>query len=327
MAVGLLCFGWPVSGQVIERGDTLVEIIGLDRWTPAQVEAELALFAPGVSIASSACAVILQDSIGFDGAAVAHYPPRLGSGPWVLITVIEPGAGSWQGVAPASGGDRVPARWAALAEAMDADRQAMSYLQDPAFLVGDSDRAWGEKVPETGLTVREELRALDGEPDWSQARQLVRSGDLDARVLAALVMANFVERDESWHHWAHLAAKRTDPSSSMAQIISGVLARTGQFKVDWAAASEELEAILRGANLFSLPWLLSTLPETGVTPELAETLLRESPELVLAYVESQNPFLPRVAHQFLIHAAGGEDRGTGADGWRAWLVGAGPFRP
>ncbi len=67
--VCLFALSGPLEAQVLERGDTLVEIIGLNEWTPAQVEDELARYAPGISLASSACAVILRDSIVFDAAS------------------------------------------------------------------------------------------------------------------------------------------------------------------------------------------------------------------------------------------------------------------
>jgi len=47
-----------------------VEVIGLQRWTRRMIDDSLAKYAPGVSLATHACAAVLENTLGFPAVSV-----------------------------------------------------------------------------------------------------------------------------------------------------------------------------------------------------------------------------------------------------------------
>ena len=63
----------PAYGQVVETEDGLVQIAGLFRRTPQDIERLLQETSPGTTLSSGACAAVLEYELGFPDAAVIGY--------------------------------------------------------------------------------------------------------------------------------------------------------------------------------------------------------------------------------------------------------------
>lgn len=81
-----------------------------------------------------------------------------------------------------------------------------------------------------------------------------------------------------------------------------------------------LHALLAGTNPFAFNNILRILVVTGIDPAFARSLIRESPDLLLAHAgaEHQPTRVPALA---FLRAVSGEDFGTDVDAWTAWVEG------
>lgn len=171
---------------------------------------------------------------------------------------------------------------------------------------------------------------LDGEADRRRAHAVLASdSSSSARTVATLVLGNFMDDDRSWHA---LVSSVIDPhphhvvntvARSMLEgmhegMVMGRMTRQRD-PVDWSGARSPLSAIFGGTNLPAFSTILQVLVVTGIEPQLAQQLARESPDLLLAYAGAEHGPTRIPALNFL-RAMGGEDFGTDVDAWRAWIA-------
>lgn len=312
----------PAGAQSSRQKTTVVEIIGLRNWTRQMVEDSVAKFAPGVSLADHACAVILRDSVGFADAASLQFSAFETDTVWVVLPVVEPQFRSRIRYRRFEASQPPIEQWAGILTILERDRRAMQMLQHHQVLLGTTDAVFGDAIPPATLELRRAIRARATEEDWALARNaLLRDSSVANRTVATLVLSNFADRDSTWFLLAE-GVRTRDFASGSASSMLRALARGTQRRVDWRPARGTLEALLGGTNLFGYGALLGVLVDTELDPALGRDLARAFPELLLDHVGARNPYTPPAAHRFLVHASG-VDHGRDAAAWRRWLEGLG----
>ncbi len=288
------------AAQSAQGQTTVVEIVGLQSWTRQMVEDSVAKYSPGISLADAACAVVLRDSVGFANAAVNSFSFG-GDTTWMVLSVVEPelrdrvSFRAYSTRAPAIG------EWADLFEILEQDRGALNALQHPEVLLGGADTLFGRAVPEGTLELRRRLHTHGTARDWELARNaILTDSSYTNRIVAALVMSNFAERDSAFHLLAE-GLRSTDRGASAAEMILSVLGRGAPRPINWRPARETLEALVGGTNLFAYGDLLDVLVATQIDPALGHGLARVNPALLLDHLGARNPSTPRIAHRFLVH--------------------------
>jgi hypothetical protein len=305
--------------QVVVYGDTIVEILGLRSWSPAELEAAVRRHAPNVSLASGGCTVVLRD-LGFADASVTTYSGMSGDTVWVSLRVIEPRDSS---LVRYSAAGRVPLpipdRWDAMQQQAEKEPGAIGFFQHPEVLLDGADSIYGRSVPLAAQELRTLLRSHRTEDDFVDAvRLLDSSSDMAARQLAALVLSNFLDRPASWHALVNGMRVAPDYAGTVSRMVFSAAARTGRFTVDWSPAIESLEAIVGGTNLFSYDEILRGLVDTGIESALARTLAVRNPALMADHAASAYRMVRRPAGRFLQHA-GAPDFGRDRAAWLDWI--------
>jgi hypothetical protein len=161
----------------------------------------------------------------------------------------------------------------------------------------------------------------DSEEDRRLAHEvLARDESWSARAVATLVLVNFGDHDTSWHA---LAASLVDPHGRVSLAARRVLERLVKRRkdpVEWSAARAPLSAILAGTRPFVFRQTIEVLVATDVDPGFGAQLVREEPDLLLAYAGAEHDRTREPALAFL-SAVSGEDFGTDVEAWRAWIDG------
>ena len=149
---------------------------------------------------------------------------------------------------------------------------------------------------------------LAGEDDRLLASEvLARDASWSSRAIAATILVNFSEHDAAWHD---LIATMTDPVERVRDVAEAVLKGFTQTErtrpVRWDPARESLAALLDGTNLFGSRTVLKVLAATEVEREFGRRLIREAPDLLLAYVGAEHEETREAAID-LLRVATGED--------------------
>lgn len=165
------------------------------------------------------------------------------------------------------------------------------------------------------------VNSADGAADRRLAHEvLARDASWTMRVIATLVLGNFLDDDTSWHGLVGSVVDEHAQVSSTALYMLQGLARKKRNPVDWTGARDPLLAILGGTNPFGFRETLEVLVATDINPMLAQQLIREGPDYLLAYACAEHAYTRRPALAFL-QAVSGEDFGTDVEAWRAWIDG------
>ena len=301
-----------------------VEVLGLRKWTLAMLQDSLAKYAPGDSLQSHACAAVLRYKLGFADASSTHFIDERAK-EQVVVSVREPqdsarvhyrampldttnARARWSIVTGAIA-SRPAAFWPAEREYLSTDRRAsVTGFRSPADSVA-------------GMALITYLRTRTADRDRREAlNALAHAPNMYDRVTAALILANFGARDDTW--WALGDALRE--SDGLVKGVAGdvlkSLSERSRHSVQWGPAAHGIRAMLDGTSLFELPQLIGVLTRTGAGPADARPFLRGGGEMLLAYLGSTNAYLSGTSHQLLVQLRG-SDLGTGVGPWRAWIEG------
>ena len=310
----------PTEAQQVVYGDTIVEVLGLRSWSPVELEAAVRRYAPGVSLASGGCAVILRDSLGFADASVSSYVGLGADTVWVSVRVIEPRDSALIRYTMAGRAALpIPDRWEPLRRLAANEPGAIGFFQHPEVLLEGVDSIYGRAVPSAAQEFRTLLRSYRTEKDFEDALRLLNSSsDMAARQLAPFVLSNFLDRAESWHSLVDGMRVAPDYAGGASRIVFSAASRTGRFKLEWTGATESLEALVGGTNLFSYDELLRGLVDTGIEPQLARKLALQNPALMADHAASSNRMVRHPAARFLQHA-GAPDFGSDRAAWLNWI--------
>jgi hypothetical protein len=319
-----------------------VEIIGLRRWTADMVRDSLKKYAPDDAIDSDATASNLRNLLGFADAAMSAHTVVFDEDEKATITlaVREPADSARVHYRPQSL-DTLPRRaeWREIAQALNdtAGRMlgivASAHLDGLSRIVVDSTvrgrrvthrEGYAFESPADSLAAMPVLAALDAkktDADFTAAVETVRSSSSEPdRTIAALILANFPDRDAAWTTLLQEAVGREQGRDAFTaqHALIALSQRSTPPKVDWSPVTATIHDVLDGTALAALAPLASALAATGATPSQAVPWLAHGGEMVSAYVESDNPDIRDPAHDLLVRLRG-QDLGFDPGPWRDWI--------
>ena len=306
----------------LSNGGT-VEVLGLRRWTLAMLQDSLAKYAPGDSLQSHACAAVLRYKLGFADAASTTFILREGEPSRVVVSVREPqdSARVRYRVMPF---DTVNARaaWRLVTDAI-ARHPAAFWPAEREYLAPrlhvNAARFESPKDSIAGTAIITYLRARTADRDRREALNvLAHAPNIFDRATAALILANFGARDDTWRALSEALRESDGIVKGVAADVLQSLSERSPHSVRWGAAARGIHAMLDGTSLFELSQLIAVLTRTGVGPADARPFLRGGGEMLLAYLGSANPMLSGTSHRLLVQLRG-TDLGTDVGPWRAWI--------
>lgn len=313
----------PGTGQVIAGPQGPVEFIGLQQWTAQKLFDAIRELDPDRPF--HACAAVMRLDLGFADAAAFGYRSSPSAERYTVVVGVEDS--SRVRYRPAgSEAVALPETWKELRTLIE---ENLGTLNAAAFTLHargpwDDLRQFAEMIgtdPEALDQMRDLLDRVNGEEDRRLAHEvLARDSAGLARATAALVLANFMEDDTSWHA---LVGSLIDSDGRVfavaARILDGLMTRELD-PFDWSAVPAPLHALLAGTNPFAFNSILRILVATDIDPAFARSLIRENPDLLLAHAGAEHQPTRGPALAFL-RAASGEDFGTDVEAWTAWVEG------
>ena len=308
----------------LSNGGT-VEVLGLRRWTLAMLQDSLAKYAPDDSLQSHACAAVLRYKLGFADAASNEFIFHDGEPSHVVVSVREPqdSARVRYRVMPL---DTVNSRaaWRLVSGAI-ARRPAAFWPAEREYLSPrlhvNASRFQSPADSVAGTAIITYLRTRTAERDRREALEvLAHAPNMFDRATAALILANFGARDDTWRALAEALRESDGIVKGVAADVLQSLSERSPRPVRWGPTARGIHAMLDGTSLFELPPLIAVLTRTGAGPADARPFLRGGGEMLLAYLGSANPMLSGTSHRLLVQLRG-IDLGTDVGPWRAWIEG------
>jgi hypothetical protein len=302
----------------------VVEVLGLRRWTLAMLQDSLARYAPGDSLHRHSCAATLRYILGFADASAGQVEDR-DRRPRAVVVVREPqdSAGVRFRHLPA---DTTPGRavWRPVSALIQA-RPVAYQLAVAAFLEGDTVLSPGRRSRDPGdhlaaASALAFLRSRTAEADRRAAQRALRESpnELD-RAVAALVLRNFGERDDTWRALVETMRESNGYAKMAAVAVVQRLPDRTHRPVDWGPVVPGIHAMLDGTSLNATMPLMQVLRQSGVGPAQARAFLRGGGEMVLTYLASGTPMYADFAHHLLVKLRGA-DLGKVPEPWRAWIA-------
>ena len=318
-----------------------IEIIGLRRWTPEMVRDSLQKYAPDEGLDSDAAAANLRNLLGFADAATSMHTVVFDEDDKATITVAvrEPTDSARVHYAGQSL-DSLPQRaeWRTLARSLTDTAGRMMQIVAAAHLDGLSRVVVDSTVRGRTITHREgyafespqdslatmpllaALAAKKSPADYDAAVQTIESStSAPDRAIAALILANFPDRDGAWRALLKAAVGlEQNRDAFIAQYALVALSDRASRPVDWSPMVGTIHQVLDGTALAALAPLAKALAATGASPAQAPGYLANGGEMLTAYVESDNPDVRDPAHDLLVKLRG-QDLGFEPGPWRDWI--------
>lgn len=306
------------QSQVVETSRGKVEFIGLEQWTPQMIQTRLG---HSSTDALHFCAADLRKKLGFADSVVDVSLD--GDKLYTIIAVVEPqhadqvqyrneptralpAPSEWRDLLPLVEQNRV------LNNLLDYGRtlKGASKVEKPYLQDSDLDKTWWPL-----------LGQRRSERDYRQAlKTLADDGDYKHRMVAAMILTNFAERDGAWLALMNGVRDKNPLVNSACYQALITLTTYVPRKVNWAKAAPGIRHILSGTNLFAFKHVLTTLTKTKVSAKLAPTLLGQGrAKLLLAYLRAKHKAEKEAARQLLIQLSG-KDFGYDDEKWGAWIA-------
>lgn len=301
----------------------VVEVIGLRRWTIAMLQDSLARYAPEDSLQTHSCAATLRYKLGFADAAATTFVLRPDLPARIVVSVREP-QDSARVHYRALPMDTAPGRpaWRVVTDIMRAHPSAF-WPAAYAYADGDSVVTSRLRTPAdsaAAAAVIRFLRARTSERDRRDAlAALRRSPNMLDRAVAALILRNFPQRDDTWHALAETMRESDGMAKGVASSVLQQLGYRSARPVNWTPVAPGIHAMLDGTSLFEVPSLIDVLIRTGAGPAQARAFLRGGGDMLLAYRGSGTSMLSYPAHKLLVQLRGA-DLGVSSEPWRAWIA-------
>jgi hypothetical protein len=310
------CSHSAASSQVVETPNGRLEFVGLERWDIATIAQRL-----GYDALEKTSCDVRHDLTGKLGFADAHCASYVENGrPYRVITVLEP-EGAARIKYSLEPGQRLdlPPSWLELLKVVEDQKYLNTVLDYGSTLENAITRE--TLMPEEDRKWFVFLQERRSEEDFKLALdRLSRDADYRHRVVAAMVLTNFGQRDSAWHA---LVRGLRDSNEIVRMVCAESLLSLANYtprKVDWSASVSDLHALLSGTNLFAYLWVIEILLETKVSPRLAKPLLKsDASELLLAHLSASHNHERQIAHDLLAQLSG-KDFGFDGRRWREWLA-------
>lgn len=314
----------------------LVEVIGLRRWSLAMLRDSVRARRPGMELHDAACMIVLRDSLGFPDVLVSEmiYLAQPGAQPqrFLVLKVVEPRDSSrvqWRRASVDSFQVLRPSYSPLIMGATDSAGQfqvgrllfPLQYAAAPQRLAAVLERMPAERRADAetdAKRLQEFLASQRTENDWRMALNAIRyDGAYANRVAAAVVLANFADRDSSW---LALTEALRDGNEAVRSTSLTVLQTLSPHPIEWKSSVPTLRALLGGTNVQASEAVFSMLARTSVSPALAAPLLGRNEQWALAHLQAKHPGAAESAHSLLVRLNGGEDLGRRAEDWERRLL-------
>jgi hypothetical protein len=300
-----------------------VEVLGLRRWTIGMLQDSLAKYAPTDSLQLHACAATLRYKLHFADAAstVFSLDPRKPN--TVVVSVREPQDSARVRYRDMPLDTLLPRKAWELITIVFRQHQDVFWSEVDARVNGArggrpqyrtrDDSTLGRRFTKT-------LGTFTRETDRLEAMQvLATSPNMYDRAAAAVILANFADRDDTWWSLVEALRESDGPIKGVAATILVGLSRTAPRAVIWSPKAASIRAMLDGTSLFVLDDLLQVLVNTRVGPRDARALLgHDGGDMLLAYLGSRNATFASHSRA-LLTALHGTDLGPTVEPWRAWM--------
>jgi hypothetical protein len=305
---------WP---QIVDTPKGRVEFVGLRNWDIATIEQRLQYDSPEKLFSN-----VLHDltkRLGFAGAHCAVY--RQDGRPYKVITVLEPEDAMRVRYLPEPVRQLpTPAAWVELLKIVE-ERKFLNTMLDYGSTLKDAitTETLMSEADEQWFVLLQERRS---EEDFTLALDRL-AGDADDknRVIGAMVLANFGERDSTWRA---LVGGLRDANEGVRTVCAQTLLSLVNYaprKIDWSDSTVDFNLLLGGTNLTAYQWVIEILLKTEVSPKLAGPLLQgDARELLLAYLRASHDHERKIAHDLLARL-GEQDFGYDGKRWEEWLGG------
>ena len=309
-------------GQVLEIPKGQVEFIGLKSWTPKQLYDKLV----EVDSRNPLCMTGL-DRLGFAASSVNK--EFQGDRMFTLVIVVEP-----------QFSDRIKRRPFPLEELPAVDRWAdvmesihrnfddyMTALQLYDYhLSGKMEAALQEfgayLDPVITKKIWADLAKLNDSKDKELAAWIIMNDkNVNHRIAAASVLANFHQSDSTW--WALMEAMRYDDMvGATADGLLKALSRTFPRDVDWTPMVASIRALLDGTNPTHFFTTARVLTQTRIAKRFADSLLSNGGSLLIDCLMASREQERTPVRQLLARLAG-KDLGSTPAVWKEWIVSMG----
>lgn len=312
LLIVIVSFASTIQSQVVETSSGTVEFIGLEQWTPKIIQEKLGY---NSSDQLHHCAASLK-KIGFPDSVVMLYPE--GDKTYTVITVVEP-----------QYAEQVQYRSKPSASVAIADewQNLMQIVEEKKFINGllNYGSALGKKAITTDPQIKAEawwklLQERRSKKDYTLAlKMLAGDSDVNNRIIAALILANFPEQDAAW--LALVDGVRDEnylvSLTSIQALIT--LSKYTPKDVNWLPAASGIHHVLNGTNLFAFKPVINALIKTKASRKLARPLLRDGgSRLLLAYLKASHKEEKELARDLLIQLSG-KDYGFDSVRWEKWI--------
>jgi hypothetical protein len=318
-----------------------IEVVGLRRWTTDMLRDSLKKYSPDEGLDSDGAAANLRNLLGFADAATSMHTVVFDEDDQATITVAvrEPGDSARVHYAIQSL-DSLPQRqeWRSLAQSLTDTAGRMLSIVAAAHLDGFSRIVVDSTVRGHAVTHREgyafespsdslaampilvAIAARKSPADFDAAVNTVESSSSEPdRAIAALILANFPDRDGAWRSLLKIAVGREQGRDAfVAQHALVSMSDRAARPVDWSPMMATIHDVLDGTALAALAPLARALAATGASPAQAPGYLANGGEMLVAYVESDNPDVRDPAHDLLVKLRG-QDLGFDTAPWREWI--------
>ncbi len=316
----------PGVAQVLDGPHGPVEFIGLQQWTAQELFDAIRELEPDRPF--HACAAVMTGQLGFaDAAAFLYFTENLdaidqSSNRYTVVVGVEDSTRVWYRPRGTESID-LPEAWVDLRDAVGEDMNTLTVAARTLHM-GELAQYFAEAMGADLGTV-EQIWDLIGRVSSTEDLRLAheilsRAESATLRAIATLALGNFTEDDSSWHGLVEALIDPDGRVRTMAQsMLEGLLAKDWD-SVGWSGAHDPLLALFGGTNPFAFEETLEVLVATGIDPEYGQRLVRERPELLLAYAGAEHEDTHEPAIAFL-KAISGEDFGADVDAWTDWVDG------
>lgn len=326
----------PLRVESYRSPTGLVEVIGLRRWNLSMLRDSVRVRVRGLDLQDAACMVVLRDSLHFQDASVNVMSFAAEEGApverFTLIELVEPSDTArvrWRGALADSFRVLRPGYAPLVMGATDStgffdNRRILFPLQfaaDPEYR--QAALAGVPAVPRAAAQADADRLAAflanhRADADWRTAiGVLAHDGDYVNRVSAAVVLANFADRDSTW---LSLVEALRDGNQPVRMTALTTLQSFKPRAVNWAAAVPTLRALLGGTDAQASDAVFGLLAQTRVSPDLAGPLLGGNAQWVLVHLQAATPYVAEGAHALLVQLHGGRDLGRRPEDWSNWLM-------
>lgn len=321
----------PSVAQVLDGPRGPVEFIGLKQWKASDLFESIQELDPDKPF--HACAAVMKRDLEFPDAAAFVYMEQLEDGSMDIYTLVV-GVEDSSGVRYQSPGTEtiaLPEVWQKMQTATEEDFRTFSALVQARYQVinakADAPAAKAPTVAEyfgaNADTVEEVWELMDGTyeaADFDLALEvLAKDASWSARAVSTMVLGYFPENDKSWHG---LAGSLIDSESFVrnvaVKVLKGLVRADKAKQVQWSKARESLVALFGGTNPFAFNEILEALVATEVDADFALELVREKPDLLLAFAAVKHEKYRTPALDFL-KTVSDEDFGRDMEAWETWI--------